>query len=427
MRALGVWRALGACATLLTVAALAVSTAQGLRSAGTRPPVSAGTLAASYRQQCRDRYPAVRDAANPLMLPSAPGADPLRGARFFVDGPKHGAAAGAIATLLGLNPARFADSYSWARFRKRISQGRFLARMKADRPLRRKVLLLEKIASEPEPEKITSYSGGGGGPGAIFAATEQVLCRDLAADRGSIPILPTYFMHPAVGGCPTPAAMVAMHATFVRRVDEMAAAIARRPAVVLVEIDGIGSSSCVQRMGSMPQWEADLRYEAGTFQALPHTVVYLEGGYSDSNSPRYTARVLKAAGVRSIRGFWTNDTHAAWTINEARWGKQVSRLTGGAHFVINTATNGTGYKRNPHPKTQGVESRCNPNSGLGPPPNTDPGLPYVDAFLWTGVPGNSSGGCPGSPPPGHWWLAGAISIAAHAQDKLGPGYPNKPY
>jgi hypothetical protein len=56
------------------------------------------------------------------MLAKAPGSNPLSGASFFVDGPTHGAAAGEIARLLGIDsnvpvgqylPA-FPDSESWA-------------------------------------------------------------------------------------------------------------------------------------------------------------------------------------------------------------------------------------------------------------------------------------------------------------------------
>jgi hypothetical protein len=116
-------------------------------------------------------------------------------------------------------------------------------------------------------------------------------------------------MHPDLGGCPTPAQVRAYDPVFHRRVDEMAAATGKRPAVYLLELDAIGSSSCVTKMGSMPEWEADLRYEMNAMQALPHTVVYVEGGYSDSNSTGYTARILNAIGVSKIRGFFTNDTH----------------------------------------------------------------------------------------------------------------------
>src|SRR5436309_367297 len=54
-----------------------------------------------------------RDPANPLALPTAPpSGDPLQGAHFFVDGPAHGQAAGAIASLLGMDPKRFSDGDS---------------------------------------------------------------------------------------------------------------------------------------------------------------------------------------------------------------------------------------------------------------------------------------------------------------------------
>ena len=150
---------------------------------------------------------------------------------------------------------------------------------------------------------------------------------------------------------------------------------ANRPAVYLLELDGIGSSGCVRKMGSLGIWEADLRYEVSKISSLPHTVVYLEAGYSDANGPRYTARVLNAAGVGTIRGFWTNDTHLNWTISEIKWGDKVSRLTHNAHFVINTAQNGNGPKKNPHPVTQGNEDLCNPpGRGLGPRPTTDTGF-----------------------------------------------------
>jgi len=419
VRKAAVLRSLIAAATVLMTVALTVSAAAG------RSPARAH--AASYPQQCPDPYPSVRDGANPLMLATPPGSNPLAGAQFFVDGPRHGAAAGAIAAMLGFDPKSFPDNYSWASFQALISRGAPMAQMEADPALMRKVLLLEKIASEPEANRLSIYSAGGA-PGAIFRQTEKILCGNLTADPGSIPILTTYFMHPVVGFCPTPAEMVAMGPVFRRRVDEMAAGIENRPAVVLLENDAIGSSICVQHMGSMPEWEADLRYEAKAMEALPHTVVYMEGGYSDSNSPRYTARVLNAAGVRDIRGFWTNDTHSAWTINEARWGEEISRLTHGAHFVINTAGNGRGPKLNPHPLRQGVEDLCNaPGRGLGPRLTTDTGLADVDAFLWSGVPGSSSGHCNGGPASGTWWLAGALRLAANAQGKLGPGFPSDPY
>src|ERR1035437_5255771 len=64
---------------------------------------------AASAQQCAEPLPAQRDPSNPLDLPGAPGADPLSGANFFVDGPVHGSAASSIASLVALDPKRLAN------------------------------------------------------------------------------------------------------------------------------------------------------------------------------------------------------------------------------------------------------------------------------------------------------------------------------
>ncbi len=376
---------------------------------------------------CRDPHSWTRDPSNPLALPNPPGPDPLRGANFFVDGPAHGAAAGAIASLLGLNPKSAPDDYSWAEFKQELDFGRFHQRISQDPALAYKIDNLEKIASEPESQRLSAFSGGGA-PAGIYSQTIKILCHNLTADPGSIPILSTYFLHPAVGGCATPGQLRGAGPLFRARIDALARGIANRPAVVLLELDGVGSSTCFQRTGALGLYEGDLRYEAAQISSLPHTVVYLEAGYSDANGPDYTARVLNAAGVRLIRGFWTNDTHLNWTIDEIKWGNRISRLTHGAHFVVNTAQNGNGPKRNPDPVTQGNEDLCNPpGRAVGPRPTTDTGFSQVDAFVWSSPPGNSSGSCNGGTASGTFWVARAIDLAAHANGRLGPQYPSEPY
>ena len=415
----------------MIVVALAALAAALILEASTGSGNAAGRTSAkahsAFAEQCGDPYPAKRDPSNPLMLPTPPGSNPLHGANFFVDGPRHGAAASAIASLVGLNPKNYKDDYSWARFQDSLTRGSVAAKLAHDPALARKVALLSKIASQPESQRISIYSMGGG-RGAIFGQTQKILCHNLTADPGSIPVFTTYFLHPAVGGCATKRQLSAAGPEFRRRVDEMAAATGRRPAVFLLEIDGVGSSRCMQKTGALSIWEADLGYEATKLGNLPHTVVYLEGGYSDGNPPGYTARVLNASGVRKIRGFFTNDTHINWTIDEYRWAQKVSAKTGGANFIINTAQNGNGPLR-PHNRVKnGNEVLCNPpGRAMGPPPTTDTGLAHADAFLWTGPPGNSSGHCNGGTDPGTFWTARGIELASRAQAKLGPGMPANKY
>ena len=342
------------------------------------------------------------------------------------DGPAHGAAASAIARLLGRNPARYPDSYSWARFQHDLQHGRLHAKLARNHRLAHKVQLLEKIATQPEAQRFSMYSEGGG-PGGIFGQVQKIFCHNLTADPGSIPIITTYFLYQA-GYCETREEILAHRGTFERQVNEMVAGIARRPAVMLLELDAIGSSHCMAGTPALAEWEANLRYEIDKVATLPHAVVYVEGGYADSSGPVYTARVLRAIGVSKIRGFFTNDTHIDWTSKEIRWGERVSRLAGGADFIVNTADNGRGPKLNAHPSRQGIEDLCNPpGRGLGPRPTTSTGFGHVDAFLWVHPPGNSSGTCRGGTPSGTFWLHRALVEAANANGRLGPGHASDPY
>jgi endoglucanase len=413
-----------AAALAALAAGFAVFATTGLTNASGRTSARAHSAVA---QQCADPYPATRDPSNPLMIASPPGADPLHGASFFVDGPRHGAAAKVIASMVGLNPDRFSDDYSWARFERRLTHGSLASKLAHNPRLAHKVAMLSKIASQPESQRVSVYSGGGG-PGAIFGQTQKILCHNLTADPGTIPVFTTYFLHPVLGGCATRSQISAAGPAFRRRINEMAAAVARRPAVFLLEIDGLGSSDCMQKIGSLGLWEADLKYEAMKMASLPHTVVYLEGGYSDSNGPRYTARALNAAGVRKIQGFFTNDTHLNWTIGEIHWAQKISAMTGGADFIVNTAQNGNGPLR-PHNRAEnGNEILCNPpGRAMGPVPTTTTGFAHADAYLWTGPPGNSSGHCHGGPNPGTFWPARAIVLASRARGKIGPGFPANKY
>ena len=417
----------------MAVAALGALTV--LVGIGSLVPAASGHRAvthAAFAQQCADPFPVHRNPSNPLMLsPAPPAGNPLVGARFFVDGPAHGSAAGAIAHLLGIDTSTplgtalpgFPDRESWGTFARFVAEELPTVRKSVAHEVRE----LEKIAAEPEPQRISLFSQGGT-PAGIFDQTQKLFCQNFSADPGAIPIINTYFLHPELGGCPTLASIDAYVPTFEAQIQALAAGVANRPAVLLLELDAIGSSACIAKAGLLPEWEAMLHYEVDALSSLPHTVVYLEGGYSDANTPAYAARILNASGVSQTEGFYTNGTHLNWTINEIKYGEKISKLTNGAHFVINTALNGNGPKRNPHPRTQGVEDLCNaPGRALGPRPTTHTGYTDVDAFLWVIVPGNSSGTCGGGPPSGVFWPARAIGLAERANARLGPHFPSRPY
>jgi endoglucanase len=77
-----------------------------------------------------------------------------------------------------------------------------------------------------------------------------------------------------------------------------------------------------------------------------------------------------------------------WTSNNIRFGLDVSRLTGGKHFVINTAENGRGPIHYRLPNGRRINVWCNPGlRGLGIPPTNNTSHPMVDAYLWINRPG----------------------------------------
>ena len=366
-----------------------------------------------------------RNPSNPLALRTPPGADPLNGADLFVEGPGHGLAAQAIVRLLGRNPARYRNE-TWAAFARSLDSGRLSRRLKANAGLAHQVNLLRKIAAEPETARFSVYSAGGG-PGAIYSQVRKFVCRMQKTDRHAVPMVATYFLT-HTGNCHTNVDGAGAQAIFRRRVHELAAGLGRIPVVLFAEIDAVDTAGCLSPAGLAVRIK-ELKFELDTLAALPHGVVYVEGGVSDATTPRFAARILGAIDIGRIRGFFVNDTHFQWTSTEVAYGNRVSRLTHGSHFVVNTADNGRGPKLDPHASGQGTEDLCNPpGRGMGPQPTTATGFPLADAWEWTGTPGRSSGNCGvGHASSGTFDVGLALGYASRADNKLGPGYPSSPY
>lgn len=379
-------------------------------AAGARSASTAAACGGSPKQFAIDPHP-------------AHGVNPLTGAQFFLDGPgtNKGFAATAIAQAIGRNPNSFGD-ISWARF-ARIVDGTHLSAGAAHR-----VHLLEKIGDQAEAKRFSVFTAGGG-PGAIFAQTQKLLCREQQIDPGANALISTYFLK-HTGNCRTNREVGSDAAAFRRHIDELRQAIGNFSTTILLETDAIGTAKCLSHAGLQDR-ENLLSYATAKLSKLPHTLVYLEGGTEDADSPQFAASVLKKSGVGRIRGFFVNDTHFNWTSNEINYSKTISRLVGGSHFIVSTQVNGRGPLLNRHPTSQGIENLCNPpGRGLGSPFNTNTGFfnQGVDAFMWTGVPGRSAGSC------GHGYAGGgqfdtrlALSLSSNANLQLGPHDHSHPY
>lgn len=280
-----------------------------------------------------DEPAAPRDPHNPLELPVAPTVDnPLRGAQFFVD-PFDA-------------PAEYAPRYP----------------------------LLRRIAGQPNVARFGTFSGQD-----VGIAVNRYLVQAEAAAPGTIPLLAPYKLVDYHCGNWTPtSADQADYRYFIKR---FAQGIGSARAVLFLEMDSLITAGCLTPRGVDIRL-AELRLAINTLTAsCPHLVVYLDAGAADAVAAPHMASLLRRAGVAKIQGFLLNSTHFDWTSREIYYGEQISRMTGGKHFVINTGFNGRGPLKPANPVRQGNEVLCNPpGRGLGPKPTSNTGYVNVDAF-----------------------------------------------
>ena len=123
--------------------------------------------------------------------------------------------------------------------------------------------------------------------------------------------------------------------------DSLARVIRDDRVVIAFEPDSLGTIDCHARSRRDDRLRL-LRHGVAALSRLPNATVYLEAGASDWEPARRTAKQLRAVGIARVRGFMLNATHQDWTSANIRHGLAISRLTGGKHFIINTAENGRG-------------------------------------------------------------------------------------
>jgi endoglucanase len=183
--------------------------------------------------------------------------------------------------------------------------------------------------------------------------------------------------------------------------------------VIAFEPDALGTIDC-----HAPSRRDDrlrlLGYGVDSLSRLPNATIYIDAGASDWEPAERTAKQLRAVGIAKVRGFMLNATHYDWTRANIQHGLEISRLTGGKHFVINTAENGRGplHYRLPNGRVKNVW--CNPPlRGLGIPPTTNTSNPVVDAYLWISRPGYAQS-CQHRPI--SWYAPRAVEYARRATD-----------
>lgn len=188
-------------------------------------------------------------------------------------------------------------------------------------------------------------------------------------------------------------------------IDGIAAGLAGRPAVAVIEPDGLSMMDCLSSSQASERF-AMLAYATATLGDAG-AFVYLDAGHSSWHPADQMADLLVQAGVADAAGFALNTSNYETTEDLLAYGETVSDLAGGAHFVGDTSRNGLG--------PTSTHEWCNPaGRALGLPPSTETGSPLADALLWVKAPGESDGTCNGGPSAGDWWADYAYGLAERA-------------
>lgn len=193
-------------------------------------------------------------------------------------------------------------------------------------------------------------------------------------------------------------------------IGEFAKGIGGRQAIVILEPDALAGMDCLDA-GSRQQRVMLIREALQAFSTQGASV-YIDAGNADWHSAPEMAARLKNAGIADAAGFSLNVSNFQATMANVAFGERVSKLTGGAHFVIDTSRNGIPLKD--------PRDWCNPRGrALGVAPTTNTGHPLIDAFLWVKQPGESDGTCHGGPPAGNWWSTYALELSRLAATLTG--------
>jgi endoglucanase len=298
--------------------------------------------------------------------------------------------------------------------RHRLTGHRESGVSRADSPLASLRLWVNPHSSAAQPTAV--WLGGANGVSAEVAALVGAAQRAHAVAQIVLYAIPDRDCGGySSGGAPDASA----YETWVRQVVR---GLGDHPAIVILEPDAIdqAASGCIgaadanKRYGMLANATQRLRHD-------PSAHIYLDAGGAGWLSPQQIVEPLRLSGIAADAGFALNVANFYTTSESIAYGRRLSTLLNGKHFVIDTSRNGNG----PPPAEQGVNKWCNPpGRALGHIPTTDTGNSLVDAFLWIKYPGQSDGTClPGEPPPGAWWPSYALGLV-HNERRRAPTSPD---
>jgi endoglucanase len=248
----------------------------------------------------------------------------------------------------------------------------------------------------------------------IRDAARQYIEQDTGGDPDTLAQVAIFRLDPWEGAACSTSLSAARRASYRRWIDNFAAGIGSSRVALILQPD-MPFALCAPTHAPFDL----VAYAARSFNALPHTTVYLDAGAAWwPLKPSQASDMLIAAGIRHVRGFAMNDTQYDAPGRELEWGARIedelaARGVHGKHMVVNTAESGApflygeyhGNHDNPRVCRNRFDHIC---AALGIPPTTQVTSPrwplsahdrslafrYADAFLWVGRPWLDNGSAP---------------------------------
>lgn len=254
--------------------------------------------------------------------------------------------------------------------------------------------LMERLAQQPVAKWVNEW----------VPLSEVSRTVSNAVSNGATPVFVAYNIPNrdlgsfSAGGAPDAAA-------YRKWIRDFAAGLGGKKAIVVLEPDAVPQTSKMTAAGREERF-ALLRDAIQVLKAA-NAIVYLDAGNARWMSADAAAAALQSAGVAEADGFSLNVSNFLSTSVSTAYGEQISKRTGGKHFIIDTSRNGMGGTAD--------GQWCNPaGQSLGSEPTTQTNHSLIDALLWIKVPGESDGTCNGGPRAGAWWAEYALDLARQA-------------
>lgn len=265
-----------------------------------------------------------------------------------------------------------------------------------------KAKILDKIAQQPQALWVGHWNKD------VKRYMEYIIGKTKA--DGAAPIFILYNVPGRDCGQHSSAGAIETADQYRRWIRKIAAGVGQEKVVFVLEPDALGlldknenGAQCLtpekqaERLAII--WDA-----VKVLRQNPNAAVYLDAGHAHWAPADVMAERLKKAGIEDANGFSLNTSNYVWDKENIEYGHKVSKLVGGAPFILDSSRNGNGQD----PKLQW----CNPpGRHIGKLPTTETGDPLIQAYLWLKRPGESDGECNGGPKAGAFWLDQAIELA----------------